>query len=55
VRDDGPGFPAGTAHEGIGLQNMRDRLGSVRGSVDILSEPGDGTLAAATAPIRRGR
>jgi signal transduction histidine kinase len=51
VRDDGPGFDVTAAHDGIGLQNMRDRLGAVRGSVEIVSEPGHGTLVAATAPL----
>jgi signal transduction histidine kinase len=53
VRDDGPGFDVSAAHDGDGLQNMRDRLGAVRGSVEIVSEPGRGTLVAATAPVRR--
>jgi signal transduction histidine kinase len=52
VRDDGPGFDATAAHDGIGLQNMRDRLGAVRGSVEIISQPGHGTRIAATAPVR---
>jgi signal transduction histidine kinase len=53
VRDDGPGFDVTAAHDGIGLQNMRDRLGAVRGSVEITSKPGQGTLVAATAPLGR--
>jgi signal transduction histidine kinase len=53
VRDNGPGFDPSAAHDGIGLQNMRDRLGAVRGSVEIVSQPGQGTLVAATAPVRR--
>jgi signal transduction histidine kinase len=53
VRDDGPGFDLSAAHDGVGLQNMRDRLGAVRGSVEIVSQPGRGTLVAATAPVRR--
>lgn len=51
VRDDGPGFDVTAAHDGIGLENMRDRLGAVRGSVEIVSDPGHGTLVAATAPL----
>jgi signal transduction histidine kinase len=42
-------------YEGVGLQNMRDRLGAIRGSVEIVSEPGHGTLVAATAPLRPHR
>jgi signal transduction histidine kinase len=52
VRDDGPGFDPSAAHDGVGLQNMRDRLGAVRGSVEIVSQPARGTLVAATAPLR---
>jgi len=51
VRDDGLGFDPARAHDGIGLQNMRDRLGAVGGRVEITSHPGQGTLVAATAPL----
>jgi signal transduction histidine kinase len=52
VRDNGPGFDVSAANHGIGLQNMRDRLGAVHGSVEIASTPGHGTLVAATAPLQ---
>jgi signal transduction histidine kinase len=51
VHDDGPGFDVAGAHDGIGLQNMRDRLGAVGGRIEISSHPGQGTLVAATAPL----
>jgi signal transduction histidine kinase len=51
VRDDGRGFDTAGAHDGIGLQNMRDRLGAVGGRVEISSHPGHGTLVAAAAPL----
>jgi signal transduction histidine kinase len=51
VRDDGPGFDVSQARDGIGLQNMRDRLGAVGGHAHITSQPGQGTLVAATVPI----
>jgi signal transduction histidine kinase len=51
VRDDGPGFDVSQAQDGVGLQNMRDRLGAVGGHAEITSHPGQGTLVAATAPI----
>ena len=51
VRDNGPGFDVAVANGGIGLQNMRDRLGAVRGSVKIVSDPGHGTLISAIAPL----
>jgi signal transduction histidine kinase len=50
VRDKGCGFDVNAAHDGTGLQNMRDRLGAVRGSVEIYSDPRHGTLVAATVP-----
>jgi signal transduction histidine kinase len=50
VRDDGPGFDVSQARDGIGLQNMRDRLGAVGGHAHITSQPGQGTLVAATVP-----
>lgn len=53
VRDNGPGFDLTAAHDGVGLQNMQDRLGAVGGGVEIVSEPNRGTLVAATAPLRR--
>jgi signal transduction histidine kinase len=51
VRDEGPGFDVGEAHDGVGLQNMRDRLGAVGGHAAITSQPGRGTLVAAAAPV----
>ena len=53
VRDNGPGFDVSAGGDGVGLQNLRDRLGAIRGSVEIVSEPGHGTLVAAAAPLRR--
>ena len=53
VRDNGPGFDASARGDGARLQNIRDRLGAIGGSVEIVSEPGHGTLVAATAPLRR--
>ena len=51
VRDDGPGFDPSRAPDGAGLENMRDRLGAIDGYVEILCEPGHGTLVAAHAPL----
>jgi signal transduction histidine kinase len=51
VHDDGPGFEVAGGHDGIGLQNMRDRLGAIGGRIEISSHPGQGTLVAATAPL----
>ena len=50
VQDDGPGFELDDVRDGVGLQNMRDRLGAVGGRVTIASQPGHGTRIAATVP-----
>lgn len=52
VRDSGRGFDVARARGGVGLENMRDRLGAVGGHVDVNSEPGNGTLVTASAPVR---
>ena len=51
VRDDGPGFELDDVRGGVGLRNMRDRLGVIGGHVEIVSGPGRGTLIAAAAPL----
>ena len=51
VRDHGPGFELDDVRGGVGLRNMRDRLGVVGGHVEIVSGPGRGTLIAAAAPL----
>jgi len=44
VRDDGEGFdPATVNSRGHGLLGMRERMGQLRGSVEIVSAPGQGT------------
>lgn len=58
VRDDGRGFHPPSAEEAararkFGIQSTRDRLGALRGSLDILSAPGAGTEATARIPISR--
>ncbi len=61
VLDDGAGFDPDDAeradpHRGIGLRNMRERLASVDGALDLQSSPGHGTQIEAIVPaaaIRR--
>jgi signal transduction histidine kinase len=50
VRDDGRGFDPADNREGVGLQNMRDRLGAVGGQIQFSSDS-RGTLVAGEAPI----
>jgi signal transduction histidine kinase len=52
VNDDGPGFDTARAHDGVGLQNMRDRIGAVGGKIEISSSPGRGTIVRGTVPNR---
>ncbi|MEY2532529.1 MAG: hypothetical protein QOF29_439 [bacterium] len=51
VTDDGAGFDPGEASDGLGLTNMRDRVGAVGGELEIISAPGQGTRVRATVPV----
>jgi signal transduction histidine kinase len=60
VRDNGRGFdPAGThapdgyASGGLGLVTMRERVGTVGGTLALVSKPGIGTALTATLPDPR--
>lgn len=50
VDDDGPGFAPGQAASGAGLQNMRDRMAAVGGTLEIDTGPGAGTRVRAEVP-----
>ena len=43
VKDEGPGFDAGSIRMGSGLQNMADRVEALGGTFEINSAPGKGT------------
>jgi signal transduction histidine kinase len=51
VSDDGAGFDPGGRGAGVGLTNMRDRLGAIGGRLSIASERGRGTSVSGTIPI----
>ena len=53
VRDDGRGFRSTEAGEGFGLVGMKERVAALRGSVDVDSAPGRGTLVTARLPVSR--
>jgi signal transduction histidine kinase len=55
VADDGDGFDLETALEGMGLNNMRDRIHALGGELTIQSAPGQGTTVLARVPIRGER
>jgi signal transduction histidine kinase len=49
VRDDGVG---GARGDGPGLIGLADRLAALDGRLGVDSPPGEGTLIAATLPLR---
>jgi signal transduction histidine kinase len=55
VVDDGRGFEPSTTPSGLGLQNMRDRLEALGGSLEIASRPGEGTSVTGRIPVGRER
>ncbi|MDX1620922.1 MAG: ATP-binding protein [Nitriliruptorales bacterium] len=52
VRDDGNGFALGAPTEGSGLSNLRDRLDTLDGHLDIDTAPGRGTTVRGTLPLQ---
>lgn len=50
IEDNGRGFDTNTVSDGIGLKNLRSRIGFLKGSLDISSSPGKGTLLAIFIP-----
>jgi two-component system sensor histidine kinase NreB len=53
VTDNGRGFNAGQASNGMGLRIMEYRAAMIRGKVTVQSSPGEGTKVICTAPISR--
>jgi len=53
ISDDGQGFdPASmTGFHGMGLQLMRERIGELRGTVEVTSAPGRGTTVCVELPV----
>src|SRR5581483_2992312 len=51
VRDDGQGFDPANTHSGMGLANLHERTRALHGSVDISSQPGQGTSVLITIPL----
>jgi len=50
IRDDGAGFDPETAAHGMGLANMRTRIGEVGGSMMMHTSPDNGTTVAFAVP-----
>ena len=53
VRDDGTGFDSARRAGGFGLAGMRERVELLDGSIEVRSEPGEGTGVRASLPCRR--
>jgi len=53
VADDGDGFDPATALEGMGLNNMRERIRALGGELTITSALGQGTTVLARVPIQQ--
>ena len=51
VEDDGAGFDPAGPGRGIGLTNMRDRLGAIGGQLEVDSAPGRGTRVVGVVPL----
>jgi signal transduction histidine kinase len=51
VTDEGRGFDPATLERVGGLQNLRDRVNALGGTLRIVSEPGDGTQVTALLPV----
>jgi signal transduction histidine kinase len=51
VADDGRGFDPQDAHASAGLQNMRDRIAALGGTLDVHSRPGAGTTISGAVPV----
>jgi signal transduction histidine kinase len=53
VQDDGCGLPATTERRSGGLSNMRARVQTLGGQLDISSDPAAGTRLSSVLPLRR--
>ena len=51
IDDDGRGFETSGAHDGLGLANLRERIDSLGGSLDIQSAVGSGTTVRVILPL----
>lgn len=52
IADNGCGFDLNQKVRGMGLRSMRERVGGLRGSLQIQSEPGQGTRVLIQMPLR---
>ena len=52
IEDDGAGFDTGAIGYGTGLQGMADRLDAIGGTLEVRSQPGEGTTITGRIPAR---
>jgi ligand-binding sensor domain-containing protein/signal transduction histidine kinase len=52
IADNGCGFDVNQKVRGMGLRSIRERVGSIRGSLQIESEPGQGTRLLIQFPLK---
>ena len=52
VSDDGCGFDINEKLHGMGLRSIRERISSIRGTVQVQSAPGQGTRVLVQVPIK---
>jgi signal transduction histidine kinase len=50
IDDDGSGFDPSAPSAGMGLANLRDRIATMNGTLEIESVAGDGTMVRALLP-----
>lgn len=53
IRDDGLGFDAAQAQPGRGLRHLNQRAQRLGGRIELVSEPGQGTLVTLCLPVHR--
>ncbi|HVN14775.1 MAG TPA: two-component regulator propeller domain-containing protein, partial [Anaerolineales bacterium] len=53
ITDNGRGFDVNQKVRGMGLRSIRERVGSIRGSVQVQSAPGHGTSILIQVPIKK--
>ncbi len=53
VSDKGPGFDPNMQRRGSGLENLRDRMDAIGGTVTVQSEPGKGTTVSGEVPLQQ--
>ena len=51
ISDDGAGLPTTGLRTGSGMQGMTDRLAAHGGTLDVRSEPGQGTTISGRLPV----